>query len=33
MLPAIVFGCVGIVALVVATLGTDRAVAKIWRNR
>ena len=33
MLPAIVFACVGIVALVVATLGTDRAVAKIWRNR
>ncbi|MCK9505407.1 MAG: hypothetical protein M0Q95_14660 [Porticoccaceae bacterium] len=33
VLPAIVFGGVGIVALVVATLGTDRAVAKIWRNR
>lgn len=33
LLPTITFAAVGIVSLIVALLGTDRAVANIWRNR
>lgn len=32
-LPVIIFGGVGIVCLVIGTVGTDRAVAKIWGSR
>lgn len=30
--PVVVFGCLGIGALIVGSLGSDRAVAKIWGN-
>ncbi len=33
LLPVIIFGCVGIISLVIGLLGTDRAVAKIWGSR
>jgi hypothetical protein len=33
IIPLIIFGTVSLVCLIVATLGTDRAVAKIWGNR
>lgn len=33
LFPVIVFLAAGIVSLVVGFLGSDRAVAKIWRNR
>lgn len=33
VLPALVFGTVGVVALVVGGLGNDRAVARIWGNK
>jgi len=33
LLPVILFGGVGLLCLIVAGLGTDRAVSKIWRNR
>jgi len=33
VLPVIVFAGVGIVSLVVGTLGSDRAVAKIWGSQ
>lgn len=33
LLPVIVFGSVGFVSLIVGTLGSDRAVSRIWRNR
>lgn len=33
LIPVVVFGCVGFVGFVVAGLGTDRAVAKIWGNK
>lgn len=33
LMPATVFGVAGIACLAVATLGTDRAVARIWNNR
>lgn len=32
-LPVIIFGGVGIVCLVIGTVGADRAVAKIWGSR
>lgn len=32
-LPALVFSCVGLVCIIIATLGNDRAVAKIWGSR
>ena len=32
-IPVIVFGCLGLVGLVVGALGNDRAVAKIWNNK
>ncbi len=32
-IPAVVFFCVGFVSVVVGTLGSDRAVSKIWGNR
>lgn len=32
-IPGVVFFCVGLTALVVGFLGTDRAVSKIWGNR
>jgi len=31
--PAIVFGLIGAVCLIVGGLGTDKAVANIWKNR
>ncbi|MDQ2076057.1 hypothetical protein [Marinimicrobium sp. ABcell2] len=31
--PVVIFGLVGLVALVVGFLGSDRAVAKIWGNK
>ena len=33
LIPAIVFGGVSLVALVVGLLGNERAVCKIWGNR
>lgn len=33
ILPGIVFGTVGFVCLVVGFLGTDQAVARIWKTR
>ena len=33
MLPVLIFGAVGLVSLVVAFAGSDRAVAKIWGSR
>lgn len=33
LLPMVIFGMIGLVCLVVAFLGTDRAVSTIWRNR
>ena len=33
IIPLIIFGTVSLVCLIVASLGTDRAVAKIWGNR
>lgn len=33
LIPAAVFGGVGLVALVVAIAGEDRAVSKIWGNK
>jgi uncharacterized membrane protein len=32
-LPVIVFSAIGLLALIVGGLGSDRAVAKIWGNR
>jgi len=31
--PAAVFGIIGLVCIIVATLGSDKAVANIWKNR
>ncbi|MFT7223862.1 MAG: O-antigen/teichoic acid export membrane protein [Cellvibrionaceae bacterium] len=31
--PGFIFGCVGITCLIVSSLGTNRAIAKIWGNR
>lgn len=33
LIPVAVFSSVGLVAIIVGALGTDRAVAKIWGNR
>ncbi len=33
LLPCVVFYAIGAVAMVVATLGSDRAVGRLWRNR
>ena len=33
LFPVLVFGTVGLVGLVVGTVGSDRAVAKIWGNK
>ncbi len=33
LLPVLVFGVAGGVALVVGTLGSDRAVSRLWGNR
>ena len=33
LLPVILFSGIGLLCLVVAYLGSDKAVAKIWRNR
>lgn len=33
LIPVIVFFCVGSVCIIVGTLGSERAVAKIWRNK
>ena len=32
-LPAVIFGSVGLLALVVGFVGSDRAVAKVWGSR
>lgn len=33
LLPFILFGGIGLLALLVAYVGSDKAVAKLWRNR
>ena len=33
LFPVILFAGIGLLCLVVAGLGSDRAVAKLWRNR
>lgn len=33
LIPVIVFGGIGFIALIVALLGNERAVAKIWGNK
>ena len=33
LFPVIIFYAVGLVGLIVSTLGNDRAVAKIWGNK
>jgi hypothetical protein len=33
LIPVVVFSCVALVGFVVALLGNDRAVAKIWGNK
>jgi len=33
LLPVVLFGSIGLLCLIVAFLGSDKAVAKIWRNR
>ena len=33
LLPVVLFGGIGLVCLVVAFVGSDKAVAKLWRNR
>ena len=33
LVPGVIFLTLGVVCLIVALLGNDRAVAKIWRNR
>lgn len=33
LFPAVVFGLLALVGLIVGLLGSDRAVAKIWGNR
>ncbi|WP_019557424.1 hypothetical protein [Thiomicrorhabdus arctica] len=33
LLPIILFGSIGLLCLIVAGLGSDRAVSKLWRNR
>ena len=33
LLPVAVFGGAGLISLIVGTLGTDRAVAKIWGSQ
>lgn len=33
LIPALVFGSVALVGLIVGLLGNDRAVAKIWGNK
>lgn len=32
-LPVILFSSIGIICLVIAGLGSDKAVSKLWRNR
>ena len=31
--PAVIFGLIGLVCLIVGFLGNDKAVANIWKNR
>lgn len=33
LFPVLIFGCAGLLSLLVGLLGTDRAVAKIWGSR
>ena len=33
LLPVVLFSAIGFVCLIVALLGSDRAVSKIWRNK
>lgn len=33
LLPVVLFGGIGLICLLVAYVGTDKEVAKLWRNR
>ncbi|BBP43248.1 hypothetical protein [Thiosulfativibrio zosterae] len=33
LLPAFIFAAIGFISLIVAFLGSDKAVSNIWRNR
>lgn len=33
LLPVILFGSIGLLCLIVVWVGSDKAVAKLWRNR
>ncbi len=33
LFPVVLFGSIGLLCLIVAGLGSDRAVSKLWRNR
>ncbi len=33
LLPVVLFGVIGLLCLIVAGLGSDRAVSKLWKNR
>lgn len=33
LLPVVLFSSIGLICILVAWVGTDKAVAKIWRNR
>ncbi len=33
LFPIVLFGSIGLLCLIVAGLGSDRAVSKLWRNR
>ena len=33
LLPTVLFGALGLLCLIIAGLGSDRAVSKLWRNR
>jgi len=33
LLPVVIFGTIGFLCLIVAGLGSNKAVAKLWRNR
>jgi len=33
LLPVAIFAAIGLISLIVAAVGNDRAIAKIWRNR
>lgn len=33
LFPVVLFGGIGLLCLIIAGLGSDKAVAKLWRNR